>query len=58
MSQTKAWIKKVKFIYKMEHYSAIENKNTIKFAGKKIYGTRKYPDQKDTSGMYSLISGY
>jgi hypothetical protein len=31
---TKEWIQKTKFIYTMEYYSAIKNKDILSFAGK------------------------
>jgi hypothetical protein len=34
MSQTEEWIQKMWFIYTMEYYSAIENKDILCFAGK------------------------
>jgi hypothetical protein len=38
MGQKKVW-----FIYTMEYYSTIKNKNTMNFAGK-MDETRKYPE--------------
>jgi hypothetical protein len=51
------------FIYTMEHYSAIKNKDILSFAGKWIELENIMPSevtqtQKDMHGMYSLISGY
>jgi hypothetical protein len=55
---TDAWIEKIWFIYTMEYYSAIRNKDIMKFADKwmEVDGTRK--DHPETHSMYSLISGY
>jgi hypothetical protein len=52
------------FIYTMEYYSAIKNKDTINFAGKwikleNIILSEVTQTQKDMHGMYSLIiNGY
>ena len=51
------------FIYTMEHYSAIKNKDILSFAGKwmeleNIILTEVTQTQKDMHGMYSLIHGY
>jgi hypothetical protein len=47
----------------MEYYLAIQNKDIIHFAGKRIEIENIIPSevtqtQKDMHGMYSLISGY
>ena len=51
------------FIYTMEYYSAIKNKDIMNFAGKwmeleNIILSEVTQSQKDMHGMYSLISGY
>jgi hypothetical protein len=51
------------FIYTMEHYSAIKNKDILTFAGKwteleNIILSEVTLTQKDMHGIYSLISGY
>ena len=51
------------FIYTMEYYSAIKNKDFLSFAGKRmelenIILSEVTQTQKDMHGMYSLISGY
>ena len=50
------------FIYSMEHYSAIKNKDIMNFTGKwmeleNIILSQVTQIQKDIHGMYSLISG-
>jgi hypothetical protein len=52
---TEEWIQKMWFLYTMEHYSAIKNKDIMKFAGK---GMELTQTQKDMHSIYSLISGY
>jgi hypothetical protein len=46
----------------MEYYSAIKNNDFIKFLGKWIelenILSKVTQSQKNTNGMYSLISGY
>ena len=47
----------------MEYYSAIKNKDIVKFAGKwmeleNIILSEVNQTQKDIHGMYSLLSGY
>jgi hypothetical protein len=47
----------------MEHHSTTKNKDIMKFAGKWMVLENIIPrevtlTQKDTHGMYSLISGY
>ena len=51
------------FIYKMKCYSSIKTKDSMYFAGKwieveNIILSKVTQTQKDTFGMYSLISGY
>jgi hypothetical protein len=51
------------FIYTMEYYPAIKNKDILKFAGKwmeleNIFLSDITQTQKYMHGMYSLISGY
>jgi hypothetical protein len=51
------------FIYTMEYYSAIKNKDILSFAGKcieleNIILSQVTQTQKDMHGMYSLINGY
>ena len=60
---TKEWIQKVWFIYAMEYYSDIKNKDILTFASKwmeleNIILSEVTQTQKDMHGMYSLISGY
>jgi hypothetical protein len=55
--------KKMWYIYTMEYYSAIKNKDIVKFAGKwmeieNIILSEVTQTHKDTHVMYSLISGY
>ena len=54
------WIQIIWFIYKIEYYSAIKNKNIINFAGKwmeleNIIPSEVTQTQKDIHGMCSLI---
>jgi hypothetical protein len=63
MSPKEEWIQKMWFIYTMEYYSAIRNKDILSFPGKGIELENVIPSegtqtQKDMHGMYSLISGY
>jgi hypothetical protein len=56
-------MKKMWFIYTVEYYSAIKNKNIMNFAGKwlklkNIFLSEVTQTKKDMCGMYSLISGY
>jgi hypothetical protein len=56
-------IKKMWFIYTMEYYLAIKNKNIMNFAGKwmeleNIILSEVIPTKKDMCGLYSIISGY
>jgi hypothetical protein len=51
------------YIYTMEYYSAIKNNDFMKFAGKwmeleNVILNEVTHSQKNTHGMYSLISGY
>jgi hypothetical protein len=60
---TEEWIQKMWFIYTMEYYSAIKNKDIMSFASKlmeleNIILSEVTETQKDMNGMYSLISGY
>ena len=57
------WIQKMFFIYTMEYYSAIKNKDMMSFVGKwmELENTilsKVTQTQKGMHGMYSLISGY
>ena len=56
-------IQKMKYIYRIEKYSAIKNKDFMTFACKymepeSIILSEVTQSQKYTHGMYSLISGY
>jgi len=60
---TKEWIQKIGYIYTMEYYSAIKNNDFMKFLGKwmeleTVILSEVTQSQKNTQGMYSLISGY
>jgi hypothetical protein len=60
---TEEWIQKMWYIYTMEYYSAIKNKDTLSFSGKwmeleNIILSEVTQPQKDMYGMYSLISRY
>ena len=60
---TEEWIQKMWFIYTVEYYSAIKNKDIMNFAGKwmeleNIILSEVTQTQNDMQGMYSLISGY
>jgi hypothetical protein len=60
---TEEWIQKMWYIYTMEYYSAIENNDFMKFAGKwveleNIILNEVTQSQKNTHGMHSLISQY
>ena len=51
------------YIYTVDYYSAIKNNDFMKFAGKgmkleSIILNKVNQSQKNTYGMYSLISGY
>jgi hypothetical protein len=61
--KTEEWIQKMWFIYTMEYYSDIKNKDILSFAGKwmeleNIILSEVTQIQKDMHGIYSLISGY
>jgi hypothetical protein len=60
---TEEWIQKMLYIYTMEYYSAIENKNFTKFTDKwteleNIILSEVTQAPKDIHGMYLLIIGY
>jgi hypothetical protein len=60
---TEEWIQKMWYIYTMEYYAAIKNNDFMKFLGKwmeleNIILREVTQSQKNTHGMYSLISGY
>jgi hypothetical protein len=60
---SKEWMKKMWFIYTMEYYSAINNKDITNFTGKwmeleNIILSEVTQTQKDMHGMYSPVSGY
>ena len=60
---TEEWIKKMWYIYTMEYYSAIKNKDIMNFAGKwieleNIILSEVTQSQKAIHIMYSLVSGY
>ena len=60
---TEEWIKKMWYIYTMEYYSAIKNKDIMNFAGKwmeleNIILSEVIQSQKDMHNMYSLTGGY
>jgi hypothetical protein len=60
---TEEWIQKMWFIYKIEYYSAIKNKDILTFTGKwmeleNIILSEVTQIQTDMHGMYSLISRY
>ena len=57
------WIQKMWYIYTTEYYSAIKNNDFMKFIGKwieleNIILSEVTQTEKDTHGMYSLISEY
>ena len=57
------WIHKILFIYTIDWYSAIKNKNIRKFSGKRmqlenIIWSVETQTQNNMHGMYSLISQY
>jgi hypothetical protein len=57
------WIQKMWFIYTIEYYSAIKNKDIMNFADKwmeleNIIPSEVTQTQKYMHGMHSLISGY
>ena len=60
---TEEWIQKMWYIYTIEYCSAIKNSDFIKFLGKwidleNIILSEGTQSQKNTHGMYSLISRY
>ena len=60
---TEEWIQKMWYIYTMEYYSAIKNNEFMKFLGKwmdleDIILSEVTQTQKNTHGVYSLISGF
>ena len=60
---TEEWIQKMRYINTMEYYSALKNKDLMSFSGKwmeleNIILSDVIRIQKDSQGMYSLISGY
>ena len=60
---TEEWIQKMWYIYTMEYYSAIKSNDFMKFLVKwmdleNIILSEITQSQKNTHGMYSLISGY
>jgi hypothetical protein len=62
-SSTEELIKKMWYIYTMEYYSAIKNKDIMNLAGKwieleNIILSEVIQTQKDIHDIYSLISGY
>jgi hypothetical protein len=57
------WIQKMWYIYTMEYYSAIKNKDFMKSLGKwmeveNIILSEVNQSQKNTHAIHSLISGY
>jgi hypothetical protein len=62
-SRAEEWMQKMWYIYTMEYYSAIKNKDILCFLGKwmeleNIILREVTQTQKDMHGMYSLIRGY
>ena len=62
-SSVKEWIQKMRCIYTMGYYSAIQNKDIMKFSGKwmeleNIILNKVTHIQMDINGMYSLVFGY
>jgi uncharacterized protein (DUF2344 family) len=60
---TEEWIQKMWYIYTMEYYSPIKNKEFIKFIDKwmdleDIILSEVTQSQKNTHDMLSLVSGY
>ena len=60
---TEEWKRKMWHIYTMEYYTAEENNDILKFAGKwveleNIIWSEVTQTQKDNYYMYSLISGF
>jgi hypothetical protein len=63
MPLNREWVQKMWYIYIMEYYSAIKNNEFMKFLGKwmkleNIILSEVTQSQKNTHGMYSLLSGY
>ena len=63
MPSTAEWIQKMWYIYTMESYSAIKKNEYMKFLAKwmdleGIILSEVTQSQKNSNGMYSLISGY
>jgi hypothetical protein len=63
MFLNRGWIQKMWYIYTMEYYSANKNNDFMKFTGKwmefeNIILSDVIQSQKNTHGMYSLISGH
>jgi hypothetical protein len=63
MSLNREWIQKMWYIYTMEYYSAIKNKERLKCLGKwmdleDIILSEVTQSQKNSLDMHSLISGY
>jgi hypothetical protein len=57
------WIQKMWYIYIVEYYSAIKNKDFMEFTGKwieleNIKLSEVTQSQKNSHGMHSLINGY
>jgi hypothetical protein len=62
-SSVEEWIQKLWYIYLIEYYSAIKNKDFMKLAGKwmeleNIILSEVTQSQKKIHSMYSLITGY
>jgi hypothetical protein len=60
---TEEWIQNMWFIYTMECYSALKNKDILSFSSKcmeleNIILSEETQNQKDMCGVYSLISRY
>jgi hypothetical protein len=57
---TEEWIQNIWFIYTMEYYSAIKKNEFMKFLGKwlDLEGIILTQSQKNSNGIYSLLSGY
>jgi hypothetical protein len=60
---TEEWIQKIRYIYKMEYYSAIKNNDFMKFLGKwmdleEIILNGLTQSQKNAHDMHSLIRVY
>ena len=63
MASTEEWIQKMWYIYTMEYYSAIKNKEFMKSLSKwmdleDIILSEVTQSQKNINDMHSLISGY